>query len=131
MSSRIYSISAYYIYYFKTDPEAAGLDITPGRFRQALQDILRAEGVYVSMSQRTPIPGQALFQIKRGYGKGCPWTCKYNRNIVYRIKDYPATLDVIERSLALDVRYFHPNSSKKIQDLILDALKRYLNHQHV
>jgi len=119
---------SYYIYYFKLDPEAAGVDISPGRFRQALQDILRAEGVPVKISQRTPIPGQVLFQIKRGYGKGCPWTCKYGRDVDYRIEDYPQTLDVLERSLALDVGFIHPFTPKEIQDKLLDAFYKVFDN---
>jgi len=119
---------SYYIYYFKLDPEKAGVDVSPGRFRQALQDVLRAEGVPVKISQRTPIPGQALFQIKRGYGKGCPWTCKYGRDVDYRIEDYPQTLDVLERSLALDVGFIHPFTSKEIQDKLLNAFYKVFDN---
>jgi dTDP-4-amino-4,6-dideoxygalactose transaminase len=116
------STHSYYIYYFKLDPRAAGLDMEPGRFRQAVQDILRAEGVYVKLSQRTPIPGQALFQIKRGFGKGYPW--KLGRDVPYRIEDYPVTLDVLDRSLALDVRYMNPLTDRGVMDVVLDAFRK-------
>jgi perosamine synthetase len=119
---------SYYIYYFKLDPGAAGLDIPAGRFRQAVQDILRAEGVPVKISQRTPIPGQTLFQVKKGYGKGCPWTCPYGRDVSYRIEDYPVTLDVLDRSLGLDVRFFNPLTTKKQQDALLDAFRKVWEH---
>lgn len=116
------STHSYYIYYFKLDPQAAGLDMEPGRFRQAVQDILRAEGVYVKLSQRTPIPGQALFQIKRGFGKGYPW--KLGRDVPYRIEDYPVTMDVLDRSLALDVRYMNPLTDRGVMDTVLDAFRK-------
>jgi len=119
---------SYYIYYFKVDPEAAGLDISPGRFRQALQDILRAEGVPVKLSQRTPIPGQALFQVKRGYGKGCPWSCPYGRDVSYQIEDYPQTLNVLERSLGLDVRFINPLTQVETQDKVLDAFRKVFDN---
>lgn len=119
---------SYYIYYFKVDPVAAELDISPGRFRQALQDILRAEGVPVKLSQRTPIPGQALFQVKRGYGKGCPWSCPYARDISYRIEDYPQTLNVLERSLGLDVRFINPLTPVETQNKLLDAFRKVFDH---
>jgi len=119
---------SYYIYYFKVDPEAAGLDIPVGRFRQALQDILRAEGVPVKISQSTPIPGQGLFQVKRGYGKGCPWTCPHSRNVSYKIEDYPQTLNVLERSLALDVRFIHPLTPVESQDKLLDAFYKVFDN---
>ena len=119
---------SYYIYYFKVDPKAAEVDISPGRFRQALQDILRAEGVPVKLSQRTPIPGQALFQFKKGYGKGCPWTCRYGRDVSYQIEDYPTTLEVLECAMGLDVRFFNPLTPKEHQDLLLDAFHKVFEH---
>lgn len=119
---------SYYIYYFKVDPEAAGLDISPGRFRQALQDTLRAEGVPVRISQRTPIPGQALFQVKRGYGKGCPWTCRYGQEVSYRIEDYPQTLKVLEQSLALDVGFIHPFTPTETQNKLLSAFHKVFDN---
>jgi perosamine synthetase len=119
---------SYYIYYFKLDPKAAGLDIPAGRFRQAVQDILRAEGVPVKISQRTPIPGQTLFQVKKGYGKGCPWSCTYGRDVSYKIEDYPVTLDVLDRSLGLDVRFFNPLTPRKEQDALLDAFRKVWEH---
>jgi dTDP-4-amino-4,6-dideoxygalactose transaminase len=119
---------SYYIYYFKLDPQAAGLKIPAGRFRKALQDILRAEGVFVKFSQRTPIPGQALFQIKRGYGKGFPWASKFGRDVDYRILDYPVTLDVLQRSLALDVRFLNPLSTRETQNKLLDGFRKVWDH---
>lgn len=119
---------SYYIYYFKVDPKAAGIDIPPGRFRQALQDILRAEGVPVKISQRTPLPGQALFQVKRGYGKGCPWTCKYGREVSYQIGDYPQTLKVLEVALALDVGFIHPFTPKETQDRLLSVFHKVFDN---
>ncbi len=118
------STHSYYIYYFKLDPQAAGYDVAPGRFRKALQDVLRAEGVFVKLSQRTPIPGQALFQIKRGFGKGFPWTGTFGRDVPYRIEDYPVTLDVLERSLALDVRYMNPLTGDGVMERVLDAFRK-------
>jgi perosamine synthetase len=116
---------AYYIYYFKVDPTAAGVEGIPaGRFRQAIQDILRAEGVFVRLSQHTPVPGQSLFQVKRGYGKGCPWTCPYGRDVSYRIEDYPNTLNVLRASLALDARFTYPGTSIKAIDMMLDAFRK-------
>ena len=110
---------AYYIYYFKVDPEEAGIDISGGRFRQALHDILRAEGIFVRLSQHTPVPGQSLFQVKSGYGKGCPWTCPHGRDVDYNIEDYPVTLDV---------RFTYPHTSTKTVDKMIDGLRKVFEH---
>jgi dTDP-4-amino-4,6-dideoxygalactose transaminase len=95
------STHAYYLYRFKVDPFAAGIDVPVGRLRKAVQDALLAEGVMAREWQNTPLPGQPLFQTKTGYGNGCPWTCKATNDVEYRIDDYPATLAVIEESLVL------------------------------
>lgn len=87
------------------DPEAAGVDLPSGVFRQAVFDALLAEGVPVTEYQARPLPGQTLFQEQRGYGRGCPWTCGHTSNSqTYRQEDYPATLDVIRRSFLVGKR---------------------------
>jgi dTDP-4-amino-4,6-dideoxygalactose transaminase len=95
----------YHLYRITLDPAAAGLDIEPGRFRKALQDAFAAEGLTLHEYQNQPIPGQALFQQKVGYGRGCPWSCGHTSpataDIVYDIHDYPATLGVIESTLVV------------------------------
>jgi dTDP-4-amino-4,6-dideoxygalactose transaminase len=95
----------YHHFRFKVDPEAAGLDLPVGVFRQALQEVMAAEGVPLIEYQNRPIPGQLLFQERRGYGKGCPWTCGHaGRDIVYDWRDYPQTLEVIRGSLLVGHR---------------------------
>jgi hypothetical protein len=42
-----------------------------------------------------------LFQQKRGYGKGCPWTCQYNQPIEYRAADYPNAVQAINTLIPL------------------------------
>jgi dTDP-4-amino-4,6-dideoxygalactose transaminase len=95
----------YHHFRFRVDPEAAGLDLSVGRLRQAVQDLMEAEGVPLIEYQNRPVPGQLLFQERRGYGKGCPWTCGYaGREVAYDIHDYPQTLDVIRSSLLVGHR---------------------------
>ena len=90
----------YHIYRFTLAPARMGLDVSAGRLRRALQDILCAEGLPVGYYERMPVPSELIFQNKRGYGKGCPWDCPHSRpGIVYRTEDYPITLNVIESTL--------------------------------
>jgi dTDP-4-amino-4,6-dideoxygalactose transaminase len=99
----------YHLYRFLVDPQAAGLDIEPGRFRKTLQLAFEAEGLPLKQYQNRPIPGQRLFQEKVGYGKGCPWTCGHTSArtaaTTYDPTEYPNTLDVIERSLVVGGRF--------------------------
>jgi perosamine synthetase len=95
----------YYFYRFLLDPQAAGLDVEPGRFRKALQDISAAEGLPLKHYQNRPLTGQRLFADRVGFGNGCPWTCGHAsdraRDMVYDNRDYPATNAIIERSLII------------------------------
>jgi perosamine synthetase len=94
---------AFHLYRFLVDPQAAGLDVEAGRFRQALQDVSAAEGLPLKHYQVRPLSGQRLFTDRVGYGKGCPWTCGHAseraRVMTYDSADYPVTNDIIERSL--------------------------------
>jgi len=113
----------YYAYRFRVNAEEAGLDLDNGRFRQALQDILVAEGVPVGAYQIRPIPGQTIFQEKKGYGKGCPWTCPHARKVEYDMQDYPETLRTIEETLRFPPQHYPP-LSRKILDVYLGAFKK-------
>lgn len=94
----------YHHFRFRVDPEAAGVDLPVGVFRKALQDVMAAEGVPLIEYQNRPVPGQAMFQERRGYGKGCPWSCRAGRDIVYDMHEYPQTLDVIRGTLLVGHR---------------------------
>ncbi|GAB2789318.1 DegT/DnrJ/EryC1/StrS family aminotransferase [Amycolatopsis magusensis] len=94
----------YHHFRITLDPEAAGVDLPPGVFRQAVQNAVAAEGAPVSMWQNRPLPGQALFRDLTGYGKGCPWTCGHARPVRYRQEEFPHTLAVIQRTLLAGTR---------------------------
>jgi len=70
-----------------------------GRFRQAVQDALNAEGLNVRHYQKTPLAGQSFFNRKQ-INKVMPWALN-NKKYVYDINDYPNTLDVIRNTLIL------------------------------
>jgi dTDP-4-amino-4,6-dideoxygalactose transaminase len=100
---------AWYLYRFLLDPQAAGLDVAPGRFRKALQDVFAAEGLPLKHYQNRPLAGQAIFRDRVGYGGGVPWTsgraAPERAQMAYDVRDYPATLEVIERSLIVGGRF--------------------------
>lgn len=95
----------YHHFRFRVDPVAAGLDLPVDVFRRALQDVLRADGVELTQYQTRPLPGQVFFEERRGYGKGCPWTCRGSSGqVTYDWREYPQTLDVIRSSLLIGSR---------------------------
>jgi dTDP-4-amino-4,6-dideoxygalactose transaminase len=90
------STHVYHMFRFKLDPNAAGLDISAGRFTKAVEDAMTAEGLPFRYYQSIPVPGQAVFQLREGFGDGVPWTLPGARDISYDIEEFPTTLEVIE-----------------------------------
>jgi hypothetical protein len=121
----------YHHFRFRVDPEAAGLELPAGRFRKAVQDLMAAEGVPLIEYQNRPVPGQLLFQERRGYGKGCPWSCGHaGRDIRYAVEDYPQTLDVIRCTLLVGHRLCMASFlDRRNLDLYLAAFRKVLSHR--
>jgi perosamine synthetase len=87
----------YFRYVARFAPEQLGLRLKGAELAAATEKIrqaLVAEGVPPGRAEFV-IPGMTLFQEKRGYGKGCPWTCHYNQPLEYRTADYPNAVDAI------------------------------------
>ncbi|HVR08568.1 MAG TPA: DegT/DnrJ/EryC1/StrS family aminotransferase [Thermoanaerobaculia bacterium] len=121
----------YHHFRFRIDPAAAGLDLPVGRCRKAVQDLMAAEGVPLIEYQNRPVPGQLLFQQRRGYGKGCPWSCGHaGREIRYDIHDYPRTLDVIRGTLLVGHRLCMASFLERANlDLYLAAFRKVFSHR--
>lgn len=117
----------YHHFRFRVDPEAAGIDLPVGRFRQALQDLMTAEGVPVKQYQNRPVAGQWLFQEQRG----CPWRCGHaSREIRYDIRDYPQTLEVLRSSLLVGQRLCMASFfERRNLDLYLEAFHKVFRHR--
>ena len=86
----------YHMFRFRVDPPVAGVDVPAGRFAQAVEDAMAAEGLPLRFYQNTPVPGQAMFQLREGFGGGIPWKLPGARDRRYDIEEYPVTLDVLE-----------------------------------
>ncbi len=96
-----YRTHIYHKYRIRLNPDELGLDMEPDKFRDLVMKALQAEGVDAVLWQTVPIPGQTLFQLKGGYGKGCPWSCQYAEKISYDPNDYPETLKLLADSLVI------------------------------
>ena len=82
----------YFMYNVRFDPEAAGVDCEPRRFRIAVEKALYKEGMLVGQWQDRPVPAQDLFQSKLGYGgSSFPWAVNEAKGIHYdyNVDDYP------------------------------------------
>ncbi|GAG75921.1 unnamed protein product, partial [marine sediment metagenome] len=91
----------YHKYRIRLNPDELDLDMEPDKFRDLVMKTLQAEGVDAVLWQTVPILGQTLFQLKEGYGKGCPWSCRYAEKISYDPNDYPETLKLLADSLVI------------------------------
>mgnify|MGYP001397730283 CR=1 FL=1 len=76
-------------------PEELGIAAPLAPASERIRQALRAEGVAIGRAEFV-LPGMTLFQEKRGYGKGCPWTCHYRQPIEYRAEDYPRAVSAID-----------------------------------
>jgi dTDP-4-amino-4,6-dideoxygalactose transaminase len=95
-----HSVTNYYKYRLRLKPKELGLDIDPEEFRDKLLIALREEGVDVAIWQTKPLVSNPLFQIKDGYGSGCPWSCPfYKGDVIYSEQQYPETIDLLKNSI--------------------------------
>jgi dTDP-4-amino-4,6-dideoxygalactose transaminase len=101
----------YHLYRFKLDPEACGVDMPVREFKERVMKALQAEGVEVFTWQNFPVPAQTLFQLREGYGKGCPWTCAHyaGGSVNYDPAEYPVTNTVLDSSLVMHSPIYPPN----------------------
>ena len=80
----------YYIYRIRVDPSQLDIKMPTNEFRDRLVAALRAEGVPADIYSYHAVYMSPLFQRLEGYGKGCPWSCKYvERKIEYHEGDCP------------------------------------------
>ena len=81
----------YWFYPVRFDPQAAGVDAEPRRFRIAVEKALYKEGVLVGQWQVMPTLAQDVFQSMIGVGKRYPWAVNEAKGVTYKYdpNDYP------------------------------------------
>jgi dTDP-4-amino-4,6-dideoxygalactose transaminase len=122
---------AWHIIRLRFDPRAAGLDDLPADlFREALQRVLRSEGVPLARYQRVPLPAQQVFQSREGFGGGHPWTLPDVPPQRYCAQDYPQTLAVLADSLTVQRVHLHP-ASGPLLDRYAEAFHKVFAHLDV
>ena len=114
----------YWTYVAEFRPEQLGLEVPVNEFRRSAESALRAEGVPISQWQHVPVPAQDVFQTMEGYGRGCPWTCRFGRQIEYRGEDYPNTLRFLERHSCLGGVY--PPNTMELMALYVQAFQKVM-----
>ncbi|KKK84590.1 hypothetical protein LCGC14_2781830, partial [marine sediment metagenome] len=117
-------IHTWHLYKVRLYPEQLGItDIHVKRFRWAVQKALQAEGVDLFEWHNMPVPAQKIFTAKNAYGAGAPWTCgqasEQARKMTYDPFDYPATVDMFDRSFCIEPIY--PPNDQTLMQLIVEA----------
>ena len=113
----------YHLYRIRFDPSELELKVSPNEFRAKVQKALREEGVQANRWQNRPVPMQALFQDRIGYGSGCPWTCPYGKGstVKYEEEDYLETRKLVEDSIVFHSAIYPPNG-RELMDQYLEAI---------
>jgi len=117
-----YADPCYWTYMFEVRGRELGLDLPGRQVRDAVLQALAAEGVPTSASQGDPLPAMSIFQHKIGYGKGCPWTCRFGRDVPYRPEDYPGTQTICDTRAYLGGVY--PPNDMALMTQYVDAFAK-------
>lgn len=123
----------YHLYRVRFLPDVLGVDNKGQEFTQALIQALNAEGVAVGQWQGQPLPAQALFQERRGYGKGCPWACPLaaepgtNLQENYDPDRYPLTKELLANSLVMGEAISPPNG-RELMSYYAEAFNKVFAH---
>lgn len=95
-------VHAYNMYRVTLRPEAVGLgDIPVFAVKEAVHELLVAEGVPAREWQNTPIPCHLPFQHRDGFGNGYPFTLNPGAVRDHRPEDFPVTLGMLDSTLVL------------------------------
>ena len=119
----------YFSYIVEFRPKEVGLDVPAERLKAAAQKALAAEGIGLSQWQRMPVPAQSVFQDRVGYGKGCPWTCRFaGGKVSYRAEDYPETVKFIAEHAYL--RGVHPPNTMALMKRYVTGIRKVMDRAH-
>ncbi|MEU8392527.1 DegT/DnrJ/EryC1/StrS family aminotransferase [Micromonospora sp. NPDC048843] len=120
----------YFFYPLLLRCEAVGLPVSASvAFRDTVQKAVSAEGLTISAWQRRPLPLQDLFQSRRGFGGGCPWTChQTSHQVSYLATEYPAAADICSRRLVIgqSMSSLGPPNGVLEMNLIAECLHKVL-----
>ena len=112
----------FYRYNLHSTPGRLGIEIPVDEYTSKIRAALDAEGLGLGRPEFV-IPPMTLFQEKRGYGSGCPWSCAhYGGSPEYNAEDYPVSADSIKRILAL-VGLTPPNG-EQLMDYYVEAIRK-------
>lgn len=105
----------WYNYTIRFDMEAMGHAHDASDFRYKIVEALNAEGVDTGVWQRFILPAMEVFQAKDGYGRGCPWSCKYAQPVDYSVAKFPVAQKHCDTHTGMTTPLRMPNERKVLQ----------------
>jgi len=105
-------------------PEELGLKINPREFAVRMSDALRAEGVFLTRWEFV-IPDMTLFQQKRGFGRGYPWSFPGAREISYDTAQYPEAMAAIKAIMG--IYCIKPPNGLELMKYYVEAFRKVYN----
>lgn len=108
----------YWFYAVRFDPQAAGVDVDPRRFRIAIEKALSCEGILVGQWQTMPVPAQDVFQSMIGIGKRYPWAINEAQGISYRYDPHQFPVAQMLCDTYTNVHSIHPPNSLALNEKI-------------
>ena len=119
----------YFMYNVRFDPEAAGVDCEPRRFRIAVEKALYREGMQIGQWQAMPVPAQDIFQSQLGYGQSnYPWSLNKAKGIQYNYNadDYPVAKLLCDTYTI--VHGIHAPNGVALMKRLVDAFQKVFNN---
>ncbi|MCX7705141.1 MAG: DegT/DnrJ/EryC1/StrS family aminotransferase [bacterium] len=117
----------WYNYTIRLIPEEFGWKGNPAVFRNAVMKAIQAEGARISVWQSFILPRMTVFQAKNAYGKGCPWSCQYSREVSYNPEEFPVAQRHTDTHFGMTEPLRAPNG-KDVAIMVGKAIKKVLNN---
>jgi dTDP-4-amino-4,6-dideoxygalactose transaminase len=114
----------YWFYPVRFDPQAAGVDADPRRFRIAVEKALFKDGVLVGQWQVMPTLAQDVFQSMIGVGKRYPWAINEAKGLTYKYdpNDYPVAQTYCDTYT--NVHSIHPPNGLELNEKVVAGFRK-------
>ncbi|MBC8873510.1 MAG: DegT/DnrJ/EryC1/StrS family aminotransferase [Planctomycetes bacterium] len=114
----------YWFYAVRFDPQAAGIDADPRRFRIAVEKALAKEGVLVGQWQVMPTLAQDVFQSMLGVGDRYPWAINEAKGITYKydVNDFPVAQAYCDSYT--NVHSIHPPNGLELNEKVVAGFQK-------
>jgi dTDP-4-amino-4,6-dideoxygalactose transaminase len=114
----------YWFYAVRFDPQAAGIDADPIRFRVAVEKALFKEGVLVGQWQNMPVLAQDVFQSMIGLGDRYPWAINEAKGVTYKydVADFPVAKMLCDTYT--NVHSIHPPNGLELNEKVVTGFHK-------